>query len=288
MLYRFLTPNFPLLPPVSFGWFEPNKAKLLIQDRHIPLFVKYHKLLVKQEHLLLKFLLRLQKLVYKLDEYGERNWQLDSNVIKTKWNNIVRCIVANNFSQQEAESLLQMMNTYMHVEINMRSNKLPTRMSIGDYYELKICDVQLQREIIRKRASFNFNKEYYRLWQLIDIISEVTDDIDDLEEDSFDFNCNRMIISKHFRGTPIIKNDYATYISSIKEEFQSIIETQPDTVKNNLLEIFNSKFSNFNSKLETVDFSKYQSRVINELEKENKVTTADFSMHLPLLGNNNL
>ena len=208
MFYSYLSYRpLPLLTSNRISWFGGYKVKSLIEDRKIELFVRQHNYSPVAARKLMRLIFKLQKLVYRLDSYGEKNWVLDTRKINKRWNRIVRFLSKFGIAEPESVKLLTSMNSYMDIEIGMRSNKLPNRLSIGDYYEFKICDVQLQRELIKRNATCSHNNEYYRLWRLIDIISEIIDDVDDVEEDSLDFNCNRLIIATHFGAMTIIKNE---------------------------------------------------------------------------------
>lgn len=270
MLYQYLiyTSNQFLVSSLA-TMLKTNKAKGLIEDRQIEIFLNQHVFNPKAAKSVFRFLFRLQKLVYKLDSYGETNWKLDRNSIAKKWNTIFEFILKSGFSEIETEQLLETMNSYMQVEIRMRSNDLPNKIPISDYYELKICDVQLQREIIKRKSNYIHNSEYYRLWQLIDIVSEILDDINDMEEDINDYNCNRIIISNHFSSASVIKNAYLNYLNNLRDEFESLIHTQSNPIKTVLVEIFNAKFTDYNSKLKELDLSKYQSKIITQLDTEN-------------------
>lgn len=266
--------NFPFYQNLqntifSFGWFTPKKVKELIIDRRIQAFVKQHKFNPYQEVDILQQIVELQNKIYKLDKYGENNWKLDNQKITNLWNAISNFITQLNFTVEETKILLAKMYNYMQVEINLRTNNLPCKISISEYYELKICDVHLQRKIIKSKSKSAFNIEYYRLWELIDITSEILDDLADIKEDSKDYNCNRLLISNHFRGTNIIVNEYDNYINSLKNEFYNIIESQEFTIKEYLKELFKLKLISLESQLKNLDISKYKSKIIDKLNSVN-------------------
>lgn len=250
-------------------FFISKKIIELFDDRNLSLFFKQHKYSALEEYFLKTQLIKLQKRIYKLDKYGERHWKLNQNQITKLWKAVIMKIENIGFSKNETNTISKNLYKYMLIEIQIRLNELPNRISISEYYELKICDVQLQREIIKSKANQTLihNDSYYRLWQLIDIVSEIIDDLIDLKEDSKDFNCNRLLISNYFRETEIIKNDYANYSKILNEEFEILLKSQPYEISNPLNEIFLSKINIITTNLNNLDLSFFKSKIIEKLTK---------------------
>lgn len=278
MIARFFpnyTPNIP--PKFEYGWFTSAKTKSLMEDRKIHLFVKQHNYNPYEEVEILKKIETLQSKIYKLDKYGERHWKLDFKKIKILWNNISNFVSNIGFTMEETVRMLTKMESYMQVEIRLRDNNLPNTISLSEYYELKMCDVHLQRLIVKSIASKKYDNNYYRIWELIDIASEILDDLNDIREDCKDYNCNRILISNQIRGTETVVQDYINYSKTLVDEFENLVVTQESNLQKIFRELFDFKINDLNNKLNNLDMKNYKSKIFEKLMKFNNNSTVQFS-----------
>jgi hypothetical protein len=249
-----------------------TKIRKLFRDREIETFLYQHKFSKPAIKRFIRHLCKLQTYVYKLDTYGESNWRLDEEIISKKWHDISNYISHLGISNIETNKLLEEMKLYMQVEIDMRANYLPYKIPISKYYELKICDVQLQRELIKRNSPHNYEEGYYSQWRLIDILSEILDDIEDLDEDRKDYNCNRILIAHHFTSLSLIKKDYLFYISQVRRDFDNLfLASSPHN--RILFEIFHSKLVSCMFQLEKMRLTKHQSKIVARLKEEKSVNS---------------
>ena len=56
------------------------------------------------------------------------------------------------------------------------------------------------------------------MWNYYDLVSEVCDDLTDIAEDALDFNCNRFVIQLESQGFEATRNDYISFLNSIRAE----------------------------------------------------------------------
>ena len=118
------------------------------------------------------------------------------------------------------------MKQYLNFERLARQGRFVTEIDIDNFYDHKICDVQLQREIILLTTHASFNNIFSEAWKLYDKISEVGDDLDDIAEDFENFNCNRFLIhSARYNLESAIK-EFMSYILKLKSDFLILMQNK--------------------------------------------------------------
>lgn len=205
------------------------KISALYDDRKIKAFKKQLEIPFIKRYILKNRLAELQKDIYKLDIYFESNWDLSNSIINNLWDTIKQCIIGFGVDNISADNLLKRMYEYMQFELNIRNGNNPANIEIDEFYEHKICDVQLQRDLIHHISTLKFNIALLECWKTYDKICEIGDDIDDIREDEKNFNCNRFVLLSEKIGVENATKQYAEYLTKLNLKFEETVES------NNLL-----------------------------------------------------
>ena len=157
-------------------------------------------------------LVALQAAIFDLDYFGEENWEIDPSQLARHWDGIVAAV--DSFGGiVPAEEALANVRAYMSLELAMRSGTPVTKHAITDFYRLKCCDVRLLRRLIGgAMTAGGQSPELSEAWDLLDTISEVGDDLDDLIEDQAAFNGNRLLASFGDSGVVATIEEYRDFL----------------------------------------------------------------------------
>ena len=137
----------------------------------------------------------VQYQIYLLDAYLESTWSLEQEKLKELWQHIEDALRKLIPEPVDLHPLLAEIREYERIELNCRRNKWPTREPFKKFYTTKSCDVRLIRHLIYL-ASPELKKIWKeKAWACYDLITEVNDDITDLQEDLLTYNGNRFLIS---------------------------------------------------------------------------------------------
>jgi len=238
MLPNYFYPNVSTAQLAIIKTDIKDKISKLYIDRRISEYKKQLYLGFWQRRKLKRKLTNLQFIIYNLDLYGENNWEISKSIIDSLWNKIVESIVSIGIYEDKAKEILIPMEKYMNFEISIRSGQLPTDISIEEFYEYKICDVQLQRNIILLISQKEIDHILQEAWKYFDKISEIADDLDDLSEDFDDYNCNRILIAANNYDTPTTITEYVKYINQLKYGFSELISpSNKSDIKSKLAKI---------------------------------------------------
>jgi len=160
-------------------------------------------------------LTNLQYRIYLLDAYLEGQWDLDPEVLKAYWQQIIEGLSVFNYSPKQIKSLLAEIRIYEHIETNARQNKWPTKVSFKEFYTTKSCDVRLIRHLIYE-AHPELNEVWpEQAWVYYDLITEINDDIADVTEDLLTYNGNRFLISILRKGEKKTAEQYRSYLEKV-------------------------------------------------------------------------
>lgn len=167
-------------------------------------------------------LIDLQFHIYKLDHELETNWQVDLSVIEDRWEKIYLALDALNIPRNAHDNFCRHIYKYQKHELDIRTLKLPTRLSMEYFYFYKSCDVKLLRKII-----YNNNSELSKAikesqWRLFDLVTEINDDIEDLQEDVSTINGNRFLISLKQLGKSRTYQIFTDFLKEIEDRNQMI------------------------------------------------------------------
>lgn len=163
-------------------------------------------------------LLLLQQEIYLLDRYGETNWTIEPRRLQFLWERLSDRLEYFRPERHHARELLRDISMYQAIELRMRLGELPIRVPLHKFYSLKICDVRLCRRLIASFARRTISPQISRLWYLFDLLTEIADDIHDVQEDSVSFNCNRFMFEAVLSGQAMAYLSYARLISAIRDE----------------------------------------------------------------------
>lgn len=160
-------------------------------------------------------LTELQYRIYLLDAYLESQWSLDATALQSHWNGIYDALATFDVDAKEIRKLLKEIRIYEHIEINCRKQKWPTRVAFKTFYTTKSCDVRLIRKLIYRVHPELDETMRQSAWAWYDLITEVNDDIADLQEDLRTYNGNRFLISVIRKGFNKTAKRYRQQIESI-------------------------------------------------------------------------
>lgn len=170
----------------------------------------------KRISVVIKTLTGLQKCIYALDYYGEYNWVIDSERIGSLWRSIYEALGYIGYGYEESRSLTRDIKTYQNIEVGLRYGKTPTNIGISEYYYLKTCDVRLARYIIYKYIPIYYKGRLNIIWAVFDTASEICDDLEDVIEDLFTYNSNRILASIKEKGMKRTYEEYANFLRELE------------------------------------------------------------------------
>lgn len=160
-------------------------------------------------------LINLQYHIYKLDHELESNWMVDSSIIKDRWNKIYDSLTDLDVPLAMHDKFCRHIYKYQKHELDIRKGKLPTRLSMEYFYFYKSCDVKLLRKIIYLNNPGLSKKVKESEWRLFDLVTEINDDIADLQEDSITINGNRFLISLKQFGIEKTRSIFSDFLKEI-------------------------------------------------------------------------
>ncbi len=196
-----------------------EKTQFLFEIRQIPLFAEAVCGLAAFSQLERR-LARLQEAVYRLDLFGESRWLISSAELTCVWEPIFSALAEEfGISREEANAICRPIVGYQEVELGLRTGRSALTIPIDRHYHLKKCDVEIQRTLVVRHAGIMPSKVVLARWQLFDVLSEIADDIDDIQEDTHTFNCNRLLTSCVENGASVTKKAYAVAVDALAKDF---------------------------------------------------------------------
>jgi len=170
-----------------------NKIIALFEYRQLPELIKFGGQEWNDEYY--ERLIDLQFHIYKLDHELETNWDVDMSVIDDRWSKIYEALDNLSIPRHLHDRYCRHIYKYQKHELDIRKLKLPTRLTMEYFYFYKSCDVKLLRKIIYKNNPELSKTIKESQWRLFDLVTEINDDIEDLQEDITTINGNRFLIS---------------------------------------------------------------------------------------------
>ena len=167
----------------------------------------------------LQDLLCLQDAIYQLDAILEAEWNVDMRLIDAAWKHIYEALKAFKTSN-EIDDMVADIKAYQSHELGQRNELSVSEIKADSFYFTKSCDVRLMRELIFENYPSLY--ESYRLedWKTYDIITEIRDDVDDLEEDRGTYNGNRFMKYLEENGIPDTKSHYYALVIYQFKQFE--------------------------------------------------------------------
>lgn len=170
-----------------------NKIIELFEYRELPKLIAYGG--QKWDEQFYEDLIQLQYDIYLLDHELETNWEVDMSIIDERWKVIHQDLDVLGVAESEYDSYSSHIYKYQKHELGIRNGKLPTRLSMEYFYFYKSCDVKLLRKLIYDRNPHLAKVIKPSQWRTFDLVTEINDDVVDLQEDTTTINGNRFLIS---------------------------------------------------------------------------------------------
>jgi hypothetical protein len=170
-----------------------NKIIELFEYRELPKLIAYGG--QPWDSKFYEDLIQLQYDIYKLDHELETNWNVDMSIIEARWQEIHKDLSVLGVSSDYYDKYSNHIYKYQKHELGIRDGKLPTRLSMEYFYFYKSCDVKLLRRLIYDRNAALAKVIKPSEWRTFDLVTEVNDDVVDLQEDTTTINGNRFLIS---------------------------------------------------------------------------------------------
>ncbi|MEM9547621.1 MAG: hypothetical protein AAGA77_16695 [Bacteroidota bacterium] len=187
----------------------------LFEYRQLPALIRFGGNDWDQEYY--EKLITLQFQIYKLDHELESHWEVELTTIDKRWEKIYEALRALNIPQKVHDRYCRHIYKYQKHELDIRNMKLPTRLSMEYFYFYKSCDVKLLRKIIYKNNPLLAKVIKESQWRLFDLVTEVNDDIADLQEDVTTINGNRFLISLKQLGKEATEQTFGDFLDEIAE-----------------------------------------------------------------------
>ncbi len=167
-------------------------------------------------------LVELQFLIYELDNYLESSWKITKKGLKPYWKAIAVSLTKLGVPKSKHDDYLSQIRKYQKHELELREGKLPTRYKLSYYYFYKSCDVKLLRRIIYDYIP-QLKKEYsLSAWRNFDLITEINDDVEDLQEDVKTINGNCFFIHLLQHEKEETYQHFNSYLLTVADDIESV------------------------------------------------------------------
>lgn len=190
-----------------------NKIITLFEYRKLPELISFGGKVWDEAYY--ERLIDLQYQIYKLDHELETNWIVDMSIIDERWEKIYESLAALQISESMHDKYCRHIYKYQKHELDIRVSKLPTRLSMEYFYFYKSCDVKLLRKIIYRNNPVLSKTIKESQWRLFDLVTEINDDIEDMQEDLTTINGNRFLISLNQYGKPKTEHIFRKFLEEI-------------------------------------------------------------------------
>ncbi|MEP6646192.1 MAG: hypothetical protein ABJC12_03820 [Saprospiraceae bacterium] len=180
-------------------------------------------------------LMQVQYRIYMLDGFLESQWEIHKPDLKKYWDEIRSSLQQMDFGKNKVKDLLKEIKDYQQIERNCRKDKWPTKVSFKKFYTIKSCDVRLIRHLIYNSHPDLASLWNENAWKYYDLITEIHDDIEDLEEDINTYNGNRFLISLLRKGAEKTRDNYQQYLRKVTENAQKYFKDNLSKGKNKQL-----------------------------------------------------
>jgi len=172
-------------------------------------------------------LFHIQTQIYLLDAYLESHWDLDEKELKKYWDGIRSSLYDLGYGANLQDDLLKDIRRYERIEQQCRQDKWPTKVSFKKFYTTKSCDVRLIRHLIYTASPILKSTWKEDIWTYYDLITEINDDIADVEEDLQTYNGNRFLISILRKGIRKTSKSYRKFIDSVAADADQYFKKHP-------------------------------------------------------------
>jgi len=168
-------------------------------------------------------LVDLQEAIFHYDSHLEENLLLDMNLLEDLWKDMEEALSNLGYKEERCLKLLRQIAVYAENEMSTRKGSYLSDYPIKYFYYYKSCDVRLMRQILLDHAQTKDDWQC-RDWMYFDWVTEINDDICDVEEDLGTYNGNRFLDSLKRVGVKDTLKEYDDFLLKIKNQN----ETQKD------------------------------------------------------------
>lgn len=180
-------------------------------------------------------LVALQNHIYHLDDYLETHWHLSPAKLAEYWQAIRNKMGDFGMSGAEGDAYLAEIHQYQAQEMIPRSGGDLQGISMDRFYACKTCDIRLLRRLIYRADPALALWIPLDLWKYWDCLTEVEDDLMDMEEDRDTWNVNRYLLALKADAADKVNAEYFDYIHTLLETGQRHIHQHDFLQKKALL-----------------------------------------------------
>jgi hypothetical protein len=160
-------------------------------------------------------LTELQASIYMLDAHLEANWHTSDNILEHHWSSIRHHLGRFGISLHKSAAYLSHIQKYQKHELSLRQRVLPQSFNMSYFYFYKSCDVKLLRRLIYERGDLRKSLGSLNEWRYFDLVTEVNDDVEDLQEDLQFINGNRFLITLLLDGKMAAQTQFGSFLDTI-------------------------------------------------------------------------
>jgi hypothetical protein len=195
-----------------------HKINELFELRGFPDLYKFSKINTIEINKTHNLLVELQASIYYLDEYLENNWVINHKSLNQHWKAIYETLKKLGIEKNQLETYCAQILKYQKHELDLRKNLLPTRLNTEFYYFYKSCDVKLMRRILLEKLSTLNSLFNSADWRYFDLVTEINDDVVDLEEDLHTINGNMVLICHEQFGRAATIDVFSHFLDYVMAE----------------------------------------------------------------------
>lgn len=193
-------------------------------------------------------LTELQAEIYMLDAHLEANWHTSYNILEQHWSSIRHHLGRFGISLHKSAAYLSHIQKYQKHELSLRKRVLPQSFNMSYFYFYKSCDVKLLRRLIYERGDLRKSLGSLNEWRYFDLVTEVNDDVEDLQEDLQFLNGNRFMITLLLDGKMAAQAQFGSFLDTIDLRAKQFFHKGPDNaframiLRQTLEQVENTKF----------------------------------------------
>lgn len=173
-------------------------------------------------------LTELQAAIYMLDAHLEANWHTRDNILEQHWNSIRHQLALFGISLQKSAAYLSHLKKYQDHELSLRRGVFPQSYNMSYFYFYKSCDVKLLRRLIYEKGDLRKSLGSLNEWRYFDLVTEVNDDVEDLQEDLQFINGNRFLITLLLDGKMAAQAQFGSFLDTIALRAKQFFRKGPD------------------------------------------------------------
>jgi hypothetical protein len=181
----------------------------------------------KEKAEFLQQLTDLQTHIYDLDAHLESHWNTCDTTLKRHWAIVKEDLAGFGIAPLKTDAYLSHLRKYEAHELGLRSGQLPQSYGMSYFYFYKSCDVKLLRRLIYEKGDLRSSLGGLDEWRYFDLVTEVNDDVEDVQEDLQFVNGNRFLISLITEGVSATRLQFLEFLDSIARKAYSRFDKGP-------------------------------------------------------------